>query len=424
MISMSQGITLSNLELTRFFFAVILLLMSAHFVGYLFNKFNLPRVGGEILGGIILGPSLLGQFLPSVYVWIFQGFEAEGKLLSLVYNLGMILLMFISGLEVQKTVTKDERKDITAIFLGSTIIPFVSGLFAPNVFDFTPYLGIKNSMPALVIVIAIAASVTSIPVLSKIFIDLGIINTKFSKLILTTATLHDVVLWVALAIATGIANGKTVAFANVAVPVVITIAFFLVALFVMPRALKISEKSKYNLIIKSSTTGYSLFVCFLFVAIASLLDVNIIFGALLAGVVFGIVTIDKYQDVKSHVKEISTGFFIPIYFAIVGLKIDLIHHFEPLFFVGFLLFTTIAEMMGSMLAARYLRKDWFSTLNICVAMTTRGGPGIVLATVAFDIGIINEVLFVTMVLVAIVTSILSGYWFRYVLSKGWELIKS
>jgi len=424
MMTMSREITLSNVELTRFFFAIVMLLMSAHSVGYLFNRFTLPRVGGEILGGVILGPSLLGQLLPSAYEWIFHGFGAEGKLLSLIYNFGMILLMFISGLEVQKTITKDERKDIVALFLGSTIIPFMAGFFAPQFFDFTPYLGPQESMPALRIVIAIAASVTSIPVLSKIFMDLGIINTKFSKLILTTATLHDVVLWAALAIATGLATGKAVSFTSVAVPVMVTLAFFLVALFALPSVLRLSERSRYNFIIRSSTTGYSLFICFLFVAIASLFDVNIIFGALLAGVVFGVVAKDNYQDEKTHIKEVSTGFFIPIYFAIVGLKIDLVHHFQPLFFLGFLLFTTIVEAIGSILAARHLRKDWFSTLNICVAMTTRGGPGIVLATVAFDLGIINEVLFVTMVLVAISTSIISGCWFRYVLSKGWELLKS
>lgn len=422
--SISQEITLKNIELARFFFALTLLLISAHFIGHLFNKFKLPRVGGEIVGGILLGPSLLGYFFPAVYERIFHGFATEGALLALFYNFGMVLLMFISGLEVQKTVSKDERKDIAAIFLGSTIIPFAAGLLAPQVYDFTPYLGTKNSMPALMLVIAIAAAVTSIPVLSKIFIDLKIINTKFAKIILITATLHDIVLWTALAIATGLAIDKTISFIQVAIPVIITMAFFLVTILIMPKVLRFAEKSEYNFMMKSSATGYSLFICFLFVTIASFLDVNIVFGALLAGVVFGVTTTNNYQDEIAHVKEISTGFFIPIYFAIVGIKIDLIHHFEPLFFIGFLLFTTTVEIIGSMLAARYLKKDWFSTLNICVAMTTRGGPGIVLATVAFDLGIINEVLFVTMVLVAIVTSTFSGYWFRYVLANGWELLKA
>lgn len=420
--SVAESITLNNLELSRIFFALVLLLISGHFFGYLFHRLALPRVIGEIFGGLLLGPTVLGYFAPQAHHWIFNAFEAEGKLLSIIYWFGLILLMFISGFEVQKSFDKEDRRLIGVTLLGATVIPFLAGWLAPSFYDFSPYLGSKSNMPALTLIIAIAVAVTSIPVISKIFLDLGIINTRFAKIILATATIQDVILWVALAIATGLVNTDSFSLSKIITTVSITIGFFGLALFVMPKLIRFSSSLRYNLLIKSSASGYVLLICFLFSAVANVLEVNIVFGAFLAGVVIGVMQNDQFGKAKEHIKDISLAFFIPIYFAIVGLKIDLIYHFDMLFFLRFLLFATAFAAIGTLTALKLAKQDWLSSFNVSVAMNTRGGPGIVLATVAFDLGIINQTFFVTLVLIAIVTSLLAGYWFRYVISKGWPLL--
>jgi Kef-type K+ transport system membrane component KefB len=106
---------------------------------------------------------------------------------------------------------------------------------------------------------------------------------------------------------------------------------------------------------------------------------------------------------------------------VVGLKLDLIRHMDWGFFLGFLLFSAALETSGTMLGARWVKKDWLSCFNLGVAMNTRGGPGIVLATVAFETGIINETFFAGLVMIAIVTSLVAGYWFKRVISNGWRL---
>jgi Kef-type K+ transport system membrane component KefB len=154
------------------------------------------------------------------------------------------------------------------------------------------------------------------------------------------------------------------------------------------------------------------------------LEVNIVFGAFLAGIVIGAMPHDQFAKAKESIKDISLAFFIPIYFAVIGLKLDLIYHFDMLFFLGFLLFATAFQAIGTLIALKLAKEDWLSSFNIAVAMNARGGPGIVLATIAFDLGIINQTLFVTLVLIALVTSLLAGYWFKYVISKGWPLLSS
>jgi Kef-type K+ transport system membrane component KefB len=138
---LAKSITLSNFELTRFFFRIVLLLISAHIFGYIFQKCKMPKVIGEIVGGIVLGPTLLGHFFPEIHNWIFNDFESEGKLLSLIYWFGLVFLMFIYSFEVQKSISKEDRKTIFALLLGSTAIPFIAGWLVPNFYDFSPYLG-------------------------------------------------------------------------------------------------------------------------------------------------------------------------------------------------------------------------------------------------------------------------------------------
>lgn len=420
----AELINLNNLELSRIFLAIVLLLVSAHTFGYLFHRLSLPKVIGEIFGGLILGPTFLGYFFPQVHNWIFNAFDAEGKLLSFIYWFGLVLLMFISGFEIQKSFNNEDRKLISVIMLGSTVVPFLAGWLAPFFYDFTPYLGSKSNLAALTIIIAITVAITSIPVISKIFIDLGIIQTRFAKIILATATLHDILLWVAMAIATGLVSTNSLSGSKIITTVMITVGFFGFALFVIPQLIKFSNGSKYNLILKSSPSGYVLLICFLISVVANILEVNIVFGAFLAGVVIGLMPHDRFSKEKEHIKDISLAFFIPIYFAIVGLKIDLIYHFDLLFFLGFLLFATTFAAIGTLTALKLAKEDWLSSFNITVAMNARGGPGIVLATIAFDLGIINQTFFVTLVLIAIVTSLMAGYWFKYVLSKGWPLLRS
>jgi Kef-type K+ transport system membrane component KefB len=123
------------------------------------------------------------------------------------------------------------------------------------------------------------------------------------------------------------------------------------------------------------------------------------------------------------VKAFALVFFTPVYFAIVGLKLDLLKSFDPAFFVGFFLFCCVVKSLATAAAGRFTTGDWLSTANLAAALNTRGGPGIVLASVAFDAGIIDERFFITMVLTAVITSLFAGIWFRYVLSQGWPLLR-
>jgi Kef-type K+ transport system membrane component KefB len=302
-------ITLAEHELARFFFAIALLLILAHSLGYVFSRLKLPKVIGEIGGGLLLGPTVVGHLAPAAYTWLFDAFAYEGKLISMVYWLGLVLLMFVSGFEIKMAFDRKDKKIIVALLVGSTV-PFAAGWVAPYFFDFSPLLGEKQNMLALKIVIGIAGAVTSIPVISTIF---------------------------------------------------------------MPKLLPLLNGNRYNLLKKSSGAGYVLFLCFLFSAFASWLNVNIIFGAFLAGVAIGVLPQARFRQEKAHIKEIALALFTPLYFAVVGLKLDWIHQFDLKFFLVFLLFTSVFQTIGTLIAARLIKKGWLSSFNFAIAITPGAG---------------------------------------------------
>lgn len=413
---------LSNPDLTTFFLAISLLLLFAHLFGYVFQRLHMPKVIGEIAGGLLLGPTLFGWLAPHLSTIIFGSFAAEDQIFSSFSWLGLVMLMFISGFELQKSFRKDDRKLILALLLGGTVVSFAAGWIAPDFYPITALIGTDRNFLALRIIIGCAVAVTSIPVISKIFLDLHIAQTRFAKIIIAVATIEDVVLWVAIAIATALVSTQPSSPLTIPVTLLFIAAFFLIALLLLPPLLRLLQRLHLPGLAHTSSAGYALLLCLSLAALANLLNINVVFGALLAGIVLEMVSNGRFEKVKASIKDVALGVFVPLYFALVGFKLDLVHHFDVGFFLLFLLFATFFKMLGTILAARLVGENWLSSLNVGAAMNTRGGPGIVLATVAYGLGIISESFFATLVMVAIITSLMAGYWFRLILNKQWELL--
>ncbi len=416
-----MAITIETAALSNFFIAILALLASAHLLGYLFSRLTLPRVVGEIVGGLLLGPTFLGHFFPDAFKTIFV---EQGILLATLYWLGLILLMFSSGFELERKFEKGDKKTILALVLGTTLIPLIFGWIATSFFDLTKLIGTANNILSLKLVITVGLAITSIPVLSKIFLDLGIIKTGFAKLVLATATIHDVVLWVFISIATGLVSAAAISANTIFWHVFISLLFFFVALMIVPKIIDFIAKLQLRLIPLNYELPVIVLILLAFTVVASLLDINLVFGAFLAGIVINFIRNPRFQEAKQHIKDFSMAFLIPLYFAVVGIKLDLLHHLDIRFLLIFILFAIVVQTIAVLITTRFLKYNWLTCFNFAVALNDRGGPCIVLATVAFDLGIISETFFVTLILLAIITSLIAGAWFRYVVKKGWPLLVS
>jgi Kef-type K+ transport system membrane component KefB len=409
---------LTDLELGRLLVSIVSLLMMALACGRLFERLAMPHVVGEIIGGLILGPTVLGHFFPDVHAWMFNAFPAQPALLSAFNWIGLILLMFVAGFRVPRELTRDDRVLVGVMLVSSVVFPMLGGFFIDRLLDRATMMNPTANPISFSLVLAIGTAVTSIPVISRIFIDLDLIQTRFAKLVLATATLQDLVLWTVLAIATGLNAGTAVDAAHLGIVVATTLFFIALSMFLGPPLLTWIGR---RVPIHSGTAplvGYAMLVCFALTAIASLLHINVVFGALMAGVVIGSLP-HKLGEVKQRVSDVTLWFFVPIYFAIVGLKIDLPNQLDWWMATVFIVVSSALKFLSVAVALRLTGKPMRSAITYGIAMNTRGGPGIVLASVAFAFNIITESFFVTLVLASIITSLFSGVWLRAAKRRGY-----
>lgn len=411
---------MSNSDLTLILLILLLLVGLAQLLGYLFVRLRQPKVVGEIAAGIVLGPALIGRF--GFGSRLLEAAHHNGSVLNFVYWLGLLLLMFLSGAETRQLFSRDERREVGWLAVVGTGIPFLVAL-ALGPWLIRPSLaGANGNRVSLIIILAVGVAVTSVPVVSKIFADLKILHTRFARLVLGVAVLEDIVLWLALAVATALAGKAALNVRQMSLHLAATFVFFLLGLTLLPRAVKRINKADFNFFAKHSPVGYALAVLLGYCVLAGALDVNLVFAAFLAG--FAVVHKKRrlFAEALEAISKVSFAFFIPVYFAIVGMKLDLIHGLALSMMAAFIVGSCVLKVISVTLAGRCAGFRGLDLINLAVTTNARGGPGIVLASVAFEAGIISPQFYTTLVLAAVLTSQLAGAWLDYVLRRGWPLL--
>ena len=305
-------------------------------------------------------------------------------------------------------------------------------------------IGTAGNKAALTLVFGMAVAVTSIPVISRIMHDVGLLGTRFSRIVLSVAVIEDIVLYVILAVAViedivlyvilAVAIGLVQASGSEAFGVptalnihgvvqnsiyhtVVAVLFLGVALTVGGRVYKALSGMRANPLARRSPVAFQLLWMLALSAGALALGLVPLYGAFVAGITVAVATDGEIVRERNALAGVSFGFFIPIYFAIIGIQLDLIHHFDVVFYLGFLAFACVAKAASVYLGARLSRENKFMSASLAIAMNARGGPGIVLASTAYAAGIINQTFFVSLVMLSIVTSLGAGSWLERVADR-------
>jgi Kef-type K+ transport system membrane component KefB len=326
--------------------------------------------------------------------------------------------MFVAGFRIQRGLFQDDRLTVMIMLVAGVLFPMLGAWAIASLIDVTTMMAANANPTSFHLVLAISTAVTSIPVISRIFIDLNLIHTRFAKVVLTTAILQDLFLWTLLAVATGLNAGASVSGVHLGTVVVTTIFFIALSAVLGPPLLMWFGRRIPITGDASPLLGYAMVMCFAITAVASLLGINVVFGALMAGVLIESLPREPLAEVKQRISDVTLWFFAPIYFAMVGLKIDLPNHFDWRMAFLFIALSSMFKLLSVALALRIAGKPMPMAINYGVVMNTRGGPGIVLASVALAFNIITESFFTTLVLASILTSLLSGGWLRRMVRNG------
>lgn len=398
------------------------LLVAAHLGGFVAVKLKIPPMVGELCGGVLLGATVLRRVWPAGHAWLLPAAPDSpvNAIIGFCSTIGLLSLLFIGGIELRRMLTRRDLLAVGWISSLGVLVPVGAGLVLLQWVDVSRFLGPAQNLTALRIVLLVALAITSIPVITRIFLDLGLIGTRLARVTLSVAVIEDVLLYIALSIALGMANAEPSegwsvphlldlrpdSGAFIAWHVLASMALIAAATWGLGGTTLGS--SPLNFLARHSPLGWTLAAILLTTGVAVLLGLAPMFGALVAGIVASNDTRPELTNAQQQVRAVGTSFFIPLYFALIGVSLDLVRDFDWRFSVVLLVVGTVFKYGGALMGAKLAGEGAAMAHAVAISVNARGGPGLVVASAAFAAGIVNPTAYSSLVLLAVATSVLAG----------------
>jgi Kef-type K+ transport system membrane component KefB len=382
------------------------LLILARFFAELGKKIKMPIVMGEILLGIILGPTLLGSFSPEFSSWIFPQSGAAKIAMDGITSLAVVMLLFVAGMEVQLQIMLKQGKTAIYTSVTSMIIPFVLGFcavwFLPNFFSFTP-----DRKLVYALFFGIAMAVSALPVITRILMDLNLFKTKIGMIIIAAAIFDDLTGWILFSFVLSL-MGQEGEISSIGFTIGMIIGFGLFMLiigrYVINSALPwIQRKLSWP----GGVLSIALGLCFLGAAFTEYIGLHAILGAFIVGIAFGD-SVHLQDREREIIYQFVTNVFAPLFFVSIGFKVNFIQNFDlPLVLLVFFL-AVGCKVFGAALGGYMGGLTKRESLAVGFGLNARGAMEIILGTLALNAGLIDSKMFVALVVMALVTSMMSG----------------
>jgi len=384
---------------------ILIILAVCRMVGSLFKKIGQPTVIGEILAGIILGPSLLGSLFPDIYAFLFP--EESFSNIQILSQIGLILFMFTIGMELDMKEVRKRWQDTLLISHAGTIVPFVLGMVVAY-FIYAQYASEHTPFLSFALFIGIALSITAFPVLARIIQERGLTRSHLGTISLASAANGDITAWCLLAAIVAYAQAGTMQ--SALYNVLFSALYALLMLFVVRPVLKIVGNLYHNKeVVDKSLAAVMFFILIASAYITEILGLHALFGAFVAGIIMPENT--KFRKIMSDkVEDVSLALLLPLFFVYTGLRteIGLIAGAEMWLLCGlFILVAIIGKFGSTFVAARFSGETWKDSLYLGALMNTRGLMELVVLSIGLEMNILPQPIFVMLVLMTLVTTFLT-----------------
>jgi Kef-type K+ transport system membrane component KefB len=405
---------LSQYEVMSLLIQLSVMLLMGRLFAEAARKLKQPAVIGEILAGIILGPTILGMLNPD---W-FQGLFPSGSsalVLDGFVQVAVVMLLFIAGLEVDLHIVLQQGRQAFYTSTFGLIIPFAIGFMFP--YFFPEFFGSTNETRHLAYSLFMGTSmaITALPVIARILMDLGIFKSRMGMLVISSAMINDLIGWLIFSVVLGmIGKAQNISLWNtVLLTVGFTVAMLTVGRWLINRGLPwVNQKLAWP----GGLLSLALALCFLAAAFTEYIGIHAVFGAFIVGVALG-----DSEHLSERAKEILHQFinniFAPLFFVAIGLKVNFIANFDLLLTLAIIAIAFAGKIIGSGWGTRLGGFTWRESMAAAFGMNARGAMEIILGLVALENGLINEKVFVSLVIMALVTSMSSGPLMKWMLKK-------
>lgn len=399
---------------------VAVLLAVARGLGEVSQRLGQPTVVGEILAGVLLGPSVLGAFAPAVAAWTIPQNATQGYLLEVVGLIGVMLLLVITGLETDLSLIRRKARTAMGVAVGGLVLPFASGLLLGWWFP-EDLLTSPDQRSIFALFLATAMSISAIPVLAKVLMDLRLMRRDIGQTMLAAGMLDDITGWTLLGIVAALASAGRLVPTQL-IRSLLTVAFFVLATavvgrFVVARSLEFVQDRLRS---RDRLLTLVVVLAFLWGGFTQWLRLEPVLGAFGIGILFGQMR-RLPPDVAHKLGAIALAVFGPIFFAVAGLKVDVATLANPrllglaLLVIGV---ATFGKVVGAYLGARYLSdQSHLTSLAYGAGLNARGAVEIIVASIGLSLGILSQEVFSMIVLMAIVTSLAAPFALRAIIRR-------
>lgn len=407
--------TLTSHNITVLFLSLGVLLCVAHVLGELAQRLRQPSVLGELIAGVLLGPTVLGSIAPGLSGFLFPLQGANAIALDAIATLAIGLFLLVAGMEVDLSTVWKQGKVGCKVGITSIVIPFSIALGAAMVLP--EALGRHGDADPTIFALffAIAISISALPVIAKTLMDMGLYRSDLGMVVVSAAIFNDLTGWIVFAVILGLIGESSGSRGHIALTIALTLAF-VGAMLTLGRWLihKVLPFVQAYTRWPGGELSFALILGLLGAAVSEWIGIHAIFGAFIVGVAVG---------ASSHLRERSrvvignfvSFIFAPVFFASIGLRMNFLTHFDWPLVLTVVLIALACKLTGGFMGARWGGMPRREAWAVGFAMVSVGAMGIIVGMVALEAGIIRERLFVALVVMAIVTSMLSGPFMRLIL---------
>lgn len=393
-------------DLMTLLMAIAIMLISARLLSELGKRFKLPIVMGELIVGILLGPTVFGSIDPEMFNALFPKTGAAKIALDGLTSLAVIMLLFVAGMEVQLQIVLKQGKTAIYTSLTSMIIPFALGFcavwFIPQWFTFE-----EKYRLAFALFFGTAMAISAIPVIVKILMDLNIYKTKVGMTVIAAAIFDDLTGWLLFSFILSLMGQEgeiTNAWYSISMILGFGLFMLLIGRRIIDRALPwVQSKLSWP----GGVLSLSLGLCFLGAAFTENIGLHAILGAFIMGIAFGD-SVHLHEKAREIIHQFVTNVFAPLFFVSLGLKVNFITNFDPWLVAIVLFLAVFCKLVGASLGAYMGGMSKRNAIAVGFGLNARGAMEIILGTLALNAGLIDEKMFVALVVMALVTSIISG----------------
>ncbi|MCE9440461.1 cation:proton antiporter [Bacteroides fragilis] len=384
---------------------IIAVLLMVRLFGFLFKHIGQPGVIGEIVAGIVLGPSVLGYFFPDVFQALFPPESLTN--LELLSQVGLVLFMFVIGMELDLSVLKNKINETLVISHAGILVPFFLGIVA-SYWIYEEYAAAQTAFLPFALFIGISMSITAFPVLARIIQERNMTKTSLGTLAIASAANDDVTAWCLLAVVIAIAKAGTFASALYAIGLT---ALYIIIMFMVVRPFlkKVGEVYANQEVINKTFVALILLILIISSTLTEIIGIHALFGAFMAGVVMP-PSIGFRKVMMEKVEDIALVFFLPLFFAFTGLRTEIGLINSPALWGVCLLLITVAvagKLGGCAVAARLVGESWKDSFTIGTLMNTRGLMELVALNIGYEMGVLPPSIFVILVIMALVTTFMT-----------------